>query len=156
MFVQQIDAATAVKILVAAAPSGAAEPMIDAMRFLLEAARRGRINIRAFRGANPEHEPITAAVLSDLEIDFLSRASRADDAGGEGDVVSLGWGVPASGLFPMGSCQTVARNVRFSCEEIEDIAADFVVWLEEREIKPEPLARISHTKKCIGAPNQRK
>jgi len=140
---QQIDATTAVKILVAAAPSGTAEPMMDAMRFLLEAARRGRINIRAFQGANPEHEPIPSAVLSDLEINFLARASRADDAGGEGEVVSLGWGVPASGLFPMGSCQTVARNVRFSCEEIEDIAADFVVCLKSGKSSPSPSGNFS-------------
>jgi hypothetical protein len=73
---EQIDAGTAVKILVAAAPSGTAEPMMEAMRFLLEAARRGRIGIRAFRGANPEHEPISTFVLSDLEINFLARASR--------------------------------------------------------------------------------
>jgi hypothetical protein len=82
VLMHQIDAATAVKILVAAPPSDTAQPMHQAMRFLLEAARRSRISMRAFRGAKPEHEPIPTAVLSELEIDFLARANRADDAGG--------------------------------------------------------------------------
>jgi hypothetical protein len=128
------------KFRVAAVPSGTAEPMIEAMRFLLEAARRGRIGIRAFRGANPEHEPIPTWVLSDLEINFLARASRADDAGGEGDLVPLDWGAPDSGIFPTGDYQVVARNVRFSRDEIEGITRDFVASLEGRSAWSETAA----------------
>jgi hypothetical protein len=104
--------------------------MIEAMRFLLEAARRGRIGIRAFRGGNPEHEPIQTAVLSDLEIDFLAGASRVDDAGGEGNLVPLDCGAPDSGIFRTGGGKIVAEKVRFSRDEIEAITHDFVASLE--------------------------
>src|SRR5262245_43599021 len=124
---EQIDADTAVKILVAAAPSATAEPAHKAMRFIEDAACRGRVQVRAFRGhANDRREAIPAVEVADLAFDFMARPTTDDDGiFGEADLVTAGWGTLCKGLLG-GVHQTVWRNVRFLRHEIEGARPDFL------------------------------
>ena len=128
---EQIDADTAVKILVAAAPSATAEPAHKAMRFIEDAARRGRVQVRAFRAhATERGEVIPAVEVADLAFEVMLRHAGKDDGIlGEADLVTAGWGTLCRGLL-WGVHQTVWRNVRFLRHEIEGARADFLALLE--------------------------
>jgi len=117
---EQIDADTAVKILVAAAPSATAEPAHKAMRFIEDAARRGRVQVRAFRGhATERGEVIPAVEVADLAFDVMLRHAGKDDGIlGEADLVTAGWGTLCRASFGVytrpcggmsGSCATRSR-----------------------------------------------
>jgi len=54
----QIDAATAVKILVDAAPEGTVEPTLKAMAFIEHDTRTERIHIEGVRGSSAVPEPV--------------------------------------------------------------------------------------------------
>jgi hypothetical protein len=127
----QIDADAAVKILVAAAPSATAEPAHKAMRFIEDAARRGRVQVRAFRGhATERGEVIPAVEVADLTFDCMARHAGKDGGIlGEADLVTAGWGTLCRGLL-WGVHQTVWRNVRFLRHEIEGARVDFLALLE--------------------------
>jgi hypothetical protein len=136
---EQIDAETAVKILVAVAPLATEQPIHKAMRFIEEAARRGGVQVRAFRGhATDRREAIPAVEVADLAFYFMAHAGKVDDTLGEADLVTAGWGTFCQG--PLGGVdQTVWRNVRFLRHEIEGARADFLASLEGREIEPDTL-----------------
>ena len=113
----QIDADTAVKILVAAAPSATSEPAHKAMRFIEDAGRRGRVQVRVFRGHATERVP--AVEVADLTFDCMARHAGKDGGIlGEADLVTASGGrfVGASfGVYTRpcggmsGSCATRSR-----------------------------------------------
>jgi len=75
----QIDAATAVKILVDAAPEGTVEPTLKAMAFIEHDTRTERIHIEGVRGSSAVPEPVPVGHICALGFDWLARRSKVDD-----------------------------------------------------------------------------
>jgi hypothetical protein len=103
----QIDAATALRILVKAASADTAEPTLEAMTRIEEDARSGRMQLWGFKGHAPTPEPIPVEHICALDFYWLARASKVDDQLGELDLVAGRGGEP------------VWRNVRFYRCDIE-------------------------------------
>jgi hypothetical protein len=138
---EQIDAATAVMILVAAAPAGTAEPLHKAMKFIERAARLGRVQVRAFRShATDRRETVPAVEVADLAFDFMAGASRENEYLPIGEAKLVAGGSPYFQGFSEGLPRTVWRRVRFLRREIEGAKADFLAWLEGRQIEAEAPA----------------
>ena len=155
---KQIDAAIAVKILVASAPSGTADPLRKAMRFIEEAARLGRVQVRAFRGhATDGRETVPAVEVADLSIDFMARASKVDHDLGEADLVTARVGYPLRRGYPRRRTQYgVAQRSLFAA--VRSKAPKWISWRGSKAARlrkfPRPARRPARS---VGsAPVQRR
>jgi hypothetical protein len=124
----QIDAATALKIFVDAAPEGTAEPTLKAIAFIEHDARSERIHIEGFRSSSALPEPVPVAHICALEFDWLARPSKVDDERAEADLVAP---KDARAL----RCECVWHDLRFSRKEIEAAAASFATLCQGRQVE---------------------
>lgn len=122
---EQIDAATVIRILVAAAPPDTLEPTIDAMRFAENGVRSGHFHLEGFRNGSPEPEPIPVGHTCALDFDWLARASKVDDQLGEADLITPPFGRTLA-------CEPRWLDLRFSRTQIEGAKSNFVASLGGR------------------------